>query len=116
MTEPVNETAVATVTDADFETFTNGAFSAIDFHAEWCGPCHQLAPVFDASAATRSGRLRFGRCDVDDNPNVAARFNIMSIPTIVVIDPSGREVDRLVGAVGQRRLEAFLDASVPGAA
>lgn len=107
---------VATVTDANFETFVTDGHAVIDFHAPWCGPCRQLAPTFDRAAAQHAERLRFGRCDVDQNPRTAARLNIMSIPTIVRFDPAGRELDRLVGAPGARQLEDFLSAATPGAA
>jgi thioredoxin 1 len=107
---------VTTVTDTDFPAFTTGGYSVIDFFATWCGPCRQLAPMFDWAATHHAGQLRFGRCDVDHNPQTAARLNIMSIPTIVLFDPSGSEIDRLVGAVGSRQLDAFVTQAVPGAA
>jgi thioredoxin len=107
---------VATVTDASFGTFVTGGSTVIDFHAAWCGPCRQLAPLFDRAAAQHGERLRFGRCDVDQNPATAAQLNIMSIPTIILFDTAGREVDRIVGAPGSRRLEDFLSAAAPGAA
>lgn len=110
------DNAVATVTDATFEPFTNGRYTVIDFFAPWCGPCRQLAPTFDRAAAQHAGRLGFGRCDVDQNPGTAARLSIMSIPTLILFDPTGREVNRIVGAPGPRQLETFLSAAEPGAA
>jgi thioredoxin 1 len=106
---------VATVTDSDFAAFTVGGWSVVDFHAPWCGPCHQLAPVCESAAAAHDGRLRFGRCDVDQNPSTAARLNIMSISTLVVFDAEGREVDRLIGAAGPRQLDGFLRRAAPAA-
>jgi len=109
-------TEVTDVTDASFEAFTTGGYSVIDCFATWCGPCRQIAPAFERAASRYADRLRFGRCDVDRNPETAARLGILSIPTIVVFDTLGREVDRIVGAVGSGQLEAFLRNVVPGAA
>lgn len=114
--DPATADPVATVTDATFETFLIGGYTVIDFHAPWCGPCRQLAPLFDRAAAQHAERLRFGRCDVDQNPRTAARLNIMSIPTLILFDPAGREVDRVVGAPGSRQLEDFLSAAAGDAA
>ena len=108
--------AVATVTDADVESFTTAGYAVVDFFAPWCGPCRALAPIFDRAASQHAGGLRFGRCDVDESPRAAARLNILSVPTIVVFDPSGREVDRLVGAASPRQLDSFLSDAVAGAA
>lgn len=105
---------VATVAEADFEKFASGSYSAIDFYATWCGPCRVLSPIYEAAARTHADRLRFGRCDVDANPEIAARLNILSVPTIVVFGPSGCELDRLVGAAAARQLDEFLYALVPG--
>jgi thioredoxin-like negative regulator of GroEL len=79
-------------------------------------PVPPTRPIFDRAAAQHADRLAFGRCDVDQNPATAARLNIMSIPTLVLFDGAGREVNRLVGAPGSRQLEDFLSAATPGAA
>jgi thioredoxin 1 len=88
----------------------------IDFFADWCDPCRQLEPVFDAASARHAGRLNFGRLDVDHNPQAAARLSILTIPTSVVFHPSGHEIDRLKGATGTRQLSAFLDYALSRAA
>jgi thioredoxin 2 len=83
----------------------------VDAWAPWCGPCRQLAPAVDALAAEMAGRLRVAKLNIDENPRTAARFQIRSIPTLLVLR-AGREVDRLVGlqprAEIARRLERVL--------
>lgn len=83
----------------------------VDAWAPWCGPCHMIAPVIDQLAAELAGRVRVVKLNVDDNPRTAARFDLRSIPTLLVLR-DGREVDRLVGVQPKqeiaRRLERVL--------
>jgi thioredoxin 1 len=79
-------------------------------------PLPPARPTFDRAATQHADRLGFGRCDVDQNPRTAARLGIMSIPTLILFDPTGREVDRIVGAPGSRQLENFLSTVAPDAA
>jgi thioredoxin 1 len=82
----------------------------VDFWAEWCPPCHALAPVLDEIAAERPDELRIFSLDVDAYPRAAARFGVMSFPTLLVFDGDGstQPVRRLVGARGKRHLLAEL--------
>jgi thioredoxin 2 len=99
-----------TVTDATFagEVERSPVPVVVDMWAEWCGPCRMVAPVIDELAAQMAGRVRFAKLNVDENPATAGRFNVRSIPTLLVIQ-GGREVDRIVGAQPKaeiaRRLE-----------
>jgi thioredoxin len=68
----------------------------VDAWAPWCGPCRVIAPVIDELAAEMAGRVRVAKLNVDENPVTAARFNLRSIPTLLVMK-GGREVDRIVG-------------------
>jgi thioredoxin 2 len=68
----------------------------VDAWAPWCGPCHMIAPIIDQLATEVAGRVRVVKLNVDDNPRTAARFDLRSIPTLLVLK-DGREVDRLVG-------------------
>jgi thioredoxin 2 len=83
----------------------------LDAWAPWCGPCHMIAPVIDQLATELAGRVRVVKLNVDDNPRTAARFDLRSIPTLLVLR-DGREVDRLVGVQPKqeiaRRLERAL--------
>jgi thioredoxin 2 len=89
-----------TVTDASFsaEVERSPLPVLVDAWAPWCGPCRMIAPVIDALAAEYAGRLLVAKLNVDDNPGTAARFDLRSIPTLLLIK-DGREVDRIVGAV-----------------
>src|SRR3954451_21754066 len=87
-----------TVTDATFaaEVERSPLPVLLDLWAAWCGPCRMIAPVIDELASQMAGRVRFAKLNVDENPATAARFNVSSIPTLLVLK-AGREVDRLVG-------------------
>jgi len=69
----------------------------VDMWAPWCGPCRQVAPVVEQLAAELAGRMRVAKLNVDENPVTSARFQIQSIPALLVFK-GGREVDRIVGA------------------
>jgi thioredoxin 2 len=102
-----------TVTDASFvqDVERSPLPVLVDAWAPWCGPCHMIAPVIEQLATELAGRVRVVKLNVDDNPRTAARFNLRSIPTLLVLK-DGREIDRLVGVQPKqeiaRRLEQAL--------
>ncbi len=75
----------------------------VDFWAEWCGPCKLIAPVLDEIATEQAGKLRVAKLNVDDHPGIARRFDVMSIPTLIVFK-DGKAEKRLVGAKGKHQL------------
>jgi thioredoxin 2 len=81
----------------------------VDFWAPWCGPCRMVEPVLAQLAAERAGALKVVKVNVDENPRLAARFEAMSIPLLVVVR-DGDEVDRIVGAVPKPQIEQRLAA------
>lgn len=87
-----------TVTDATFaaEVERSPLPVLLDLWAPWCGPCLMLAPVLEQLAAELAGRVRVAKLNIDENPLTAGRFNVRSIPTLLVLK-AGQEVDRIVG-------------------
>jgi thioredoxin 1 len=107
-----NEVPMTTtkVSDASFETDVLKAKGPVlvDFWAEWCGPCKMLAPVLDEIAREQNGRVKVAKVNVDDQPAVAARFGICSVPTLLYF-ARGELLQQTVGAVGKRTILANLE-------
>jgi len=80
----------------------------VDFWAEWCGPCKMIAPILEEAAGHYEGRIRIAKLNVDENGELPAKFDIRSIPTLLLFK-NGDVVARKVGAVSQSHLRAFLD-------
>ncbi|MBI3082955.1 MAG: thioredoxin [Candidatus Omnitrophica bacterium] len=97
--------AVVEVSESNFEQeVTKSAVPVlVDLWAAWCGPCRMIAPVVDELAATYQGKMKMGKLNVDDHPQIAAQFRIMNIPTLLLFK-GGREVDRIVGVVPKEEL------------
>lgn len=97
------------ITTADFEAFTgaNDMPVLVDFWAPWCGPCRSLAPVLDQVADEQNGRLRVGKVNVDDAPELAARFGVRSIPALVLFQ-NGKPVATQVGVLPAEALNRWL--------
>lgn len=79
----------------------------VDFWATWCGPCRMLAPVVEAVSAAHTDTLTVGKVDVDANPELAMRFGVMNIPTLLLFK-DGQLVDKLVGYRPQSELESMV--------
>ena len=96
---------IVTLSDATFDEAVKSSSEpvVVDFWAEWCGPCKMIAPVLEEIAQEHAGSLTVAKLNVDDNPDVAMRFQVMSIPTLIVFQ-DGEPKKRLVGAKGKAQL------------
>jgi thioredoxin 1 len=102
-------TSVQQITDADFESVVNaGKPVFIDFWAPWCGPCRIVGPIVEELAPSYGGKAVIAKVNVDDNPMVAQRFGVTSIPTMMMFK-GGKLVDRMVGAAPKTALQTFID-------
>jgi thioredoxin 1 len=101
---------IATLTDASFDETIGAAAETVvvDFWAEWCGPCKMIAPILDEIARENAGKVTIAKLNVDENPDVARRFDVMSIPTLIVFK-DGTAQKRLIGAKGKGQLLAELE-------
>ena len=103
-----------TPTEATFdETLaTTDELLLVDFWATWCGPCRAIAPVLDALERDQAGRVRVAKVNVDDEPALAARYGVRSIPTILFVK-DGRVVDTVIGAAPRATLDAKVAKHLP---
>ena len=90
---------ISTLTDSTFDEEVKAADAPVivDFWAEWCGPCKMIAPILDEIATEQAGKITIAKLNIDDNPDAARRFDVMSIPTLIVFQ-DGQPAKRLVGA------------------
>lgn len=99
---------IVELSEINFESFiSENKIVLVDFWATWCGPCQFMLPIFDKLSKKYSEKVRFGRLNVDDNQSIAMRLEVYAIPTFVIF-VNGNAIDRAVGAVGEKGLEALL--------
>ncbi len=99
---------VTHITDSNFSKIVGeNRLVLVDFFADWCMPCRMMAPIVEELAKEYVGKVLVGKINVDENPATADRFQVFSIPTLVIMK-SGKEVDRIVGFVPKSQIEARL--------
>jgi thioredoxin 1 len=101
--------AVRQITDAQFDELVNaGKPVFIDFWAPWCGPCRIIGPIVEELAPSYAGKAEITKMNVDENPMVAQRYGVTSIPTLMMFK-NGKIVDRAVGAMPKAQLQQFIE-------
>ncbi len=100
---------VATTSTWESEILKSKGLVMVDFWAVWCGPCRIIAPTVEELAKEYSGRVKVAKLNTDENPDIASRYKIMGIPTVMFFK-DGQKVDQIVGAVPKPQLKAKIDA------
>ncbi len=95
------------LTNKNFDSIIGNGVTLVDFWEDWCGPCKMQAPVIDELGEKYEGKVTVAKLNVDDEPSIAARFGVMSIPTLIVYR-EGEEVTRRVGVQSLDQIEVML--------
>jgi thioredoxin 1 len=103
----MTENTVILDTSTFDQTIAGGTPILVDFWAEWCGPCRLIAPILDEMATEYNGKLRIGKLNVDENPQISGEYDVMSIPTLILFQ-DGVEKKRIIGARPKHNLVSEL--------
>jgi thioredoxin 1 len=98
---------VPELTDNEFEDFTKQDLVLIDFFAEWCMPCVMMSPIIDEVNEKLKGKIKFGKVNVGENPKIAQKFNVSSIPNLTFLK-DGKIIEQFVGTISAEELEEKL--------
>lgn len=98
---------VKPLSDADFSGAVASGVALVDFWAAWCAPCREVSPLVDQLAEQFQGRVAFFRVNVDDNPKTSEIYDILSMPTLLLMK-NGKPLDKVIGALPKAQLETFI--------
>lgn len=97
------------VTTENFESLVNAPAAVIDFWATWCGPCRRIAPIIEELASEYEGRVQIAKCDIEECDELAERFHIMSVPTLLFFK-NGEVADKIIGAAPKEMIREKIEA------
>ena len=98
---------IRVLNNKNFKSLTKSGTVLVDFWAPWCGPCRAISPIVKELAAAFGDKIKFTKCNVDDNPITPGKFGIRSIPTLIFFN-KGKELDKVVGIVAKSKLEEMI--------
>lgn len=98
---------VTELTNNGFEEFTKKGVVIVDFSAEWCMPCVMMGPIFEELSNKFKGKIKFGKVDIEENQDIAQKFNVSSIPNFIVFK-NGKMVDQFIGSMSEEDFEEKL--------
>lgn len=99
------------LTGKDFDEAIAAGAVVVDFYADWCGPCRMMAPIFEEARVAYEGKAEFAKVNTDENADIAMKFNIMTIPTLIFFK-DGKPVDRVTGLMDKGSLYSKIDAII----
>jgi thioredoxin 1 len=99
------------INDQQFQGAVASGVTLVDFWAPWCNPCRAIAPILDELAAELQGKVKIVKVNVDESPDTAGRYGIMSIPTLLIFK-DGQKVDQKVGGASKAALKAFIEGAL----
>ena len=109
----MSSTMTVSTVDWQTEVLQSDIPVLVDFWAEWCPPCHMIAPIVEELASEQAGKLKVVKLNTDENPEITRQYRVMSIPTLIVFS-GGDERKRIVGARGKQQLESEVSEFIGG--
>lgn len=103
-----NNDKVPELTKSEFDNFSKDGLVLIDFFAEWCMPCLTMSPIIDDLSEKFKGKIKFGKVSVEENPEAAKKFDVVSIPNFVLLK-DGKVIDQFVGAIPAAEFDETLE-------
>jgi len=103
--------ALIVLEESNFKETISSGVTLVDFWAQWCGPCRMLGPIVEKIAGDIGSKAKIGKLNIDENPNIAAEYNVMSIPTVIIYK-DGEVVNQFVGVQGEEVLVEALNSAI----